>query len=115
MPALLEGPRSGREPIPGVDRALYEGWWGGILAARGRVRIVPPSLTFATELRLSGRRRTAQILSYGGGHTPSDAFLWLRDDRVLAAGDLVSHGFHPWTTDGSPEASPGGKGSSVTR
>jgi glyoxylase-like metal-dependent hydrolase (beta-lactamase superfamily II) len=41
-----------------------------------------------------------ELLTYGGGHTESDAFLLLRDDRVLYAADLVVVRSHAWVGDG---------------
>ena len=37
----------------------------------------------------------------GKGHTPSDLVLYLPDDKVLFAGDLVFSMNHPWVADGS--------------
>jgi glyoxylase-like metal-dependent hydrolase (beta-lactamase superfamily II) len=54
-----------------------------------------PDITFAERLSLHGTARTAEALTYGGGHTPSDAFVLLPNERVLFSGDLVSVGVHP--------------------
>ena len=48
-----------------------------------------PQVLFAERLVLRGSRRTAELLCYGGGHTPSDAFLFLPEDRVALMGDLA--------------------------
>jgi cyclase len=56
------------------------------------------------EQRSLGR---AQLLTYGGGHTESDAFLHLADAGVLFAADLVLVRNHAWMGDGYPEAWPG--------
>jgi glyoxylase-like metal-dependent hydrolase (beta-lactamase superfamily II) len=39
--------------------------------------------------------RTAELITFGGGHTDSDAFLFLPADRIVFAGDLVSVKNHP--------------------
>jgi cyclase len=61
-----------------------------------------PDETFEAD-RAFGR---ATALTYGGGHTLSDAVLWIEDVRVLFAADLVVEG-HPWIGDGVPQAWPG--------
>lgn len=40
------------------------------------------------------------MLSYGGGHTASDAFLWVSDVQVAFMGDLVQVGYHPFIQHG---------------
>lgn len=45
---------------------------------------------------------TAQAMSYGGGHTESDAFLLVPEAGVLVAGDLVVVGMQPWAGHGDP-------------
>ncbi len=61
-----------------------------------------PDETFVDE-RGFGR---ATAITYGGGHTLSDAVLWLPEERILFTADLVVHG-HPWIGDGDPGAWPG--------
>jgi glyoxylase-like metal-dependent hydrolase (beta-lactamase superfamily II) len=46
----------------------------------------------------------AQALTYGGGHTQSDAFLLVPDAGVLVAGDLVVVGMQPWSGHGDPRS-----------
>jgi cyclase len=55
-----------------------------------------PDDTFE-ERRDLGRCR---LLTYGGGHTESDAFLLLPDERILFAADLVVVRSHAWVGDG---------------
>jgi cyclase len=62
-----------------------------------------PDDTFVDE-RDFGR---ARAITYGGGHTLSDAILWLPQERILFAADLVVVGDHPWIGDGDPIAWPG--------
>jgi len=62
-----------------------------------------PDETFVDE-RDFGR---ARAITYGGGHTLSDAILWLPEERIVFAADLVVVGDHPWIGDGDPKAWPG--------
>lgn len=57
---------------------------------------VAPTRTFDGELDL-GR---ARLLTYGGGHTESDAFLYLPDDELAFVADLVVIDTHPWVGHG---------------
>jgi glyoxylase-like metal-dependent hydrolase (beta-lactamase superfamily II) len=66
-----------------------------------------PDETFVAERTFRGEARTVQALTYGGGHTASDAVLWLADDGILFAGDLVVVESHPWVGDGDVAAWPG--------
>jgi cyclase len=57
-----------------------------------------PDETFE-ESRDFGR---VQALTFGGGHTESDAVLLVPDAGVLVAGDLVVIGMQPWAGHGDP-------------
>jgi cyclase len=46
----------------------------------------------------------ARALTFGGGHTESDAVLLVPDAGVLVAGDLVVVGMQPWAGHGDPAA-----------
>jgi glyoxylase-like metal-dependent hydrolase (beta-lactamase superfamily II) len=59
-----------------------------------------PDETFEQE-RDFGR---ARALTYGGGHTESDAFLLVPEAGVLVAGDLVVVAMQPWTGHGDPRS-----------
>jgi glyoxylase-like metal-dependent hydrolase (beta-lactamase superfamily II) len=59
-----------------------------------------PDETFEEE-RDFGR---AKALTYGGGHTESDAFLLVPEAGVLVAGDLVVVAMQPWSGHGDPRS-----------
>ncbi|MDE1820584.1 MAG: MBL fold metallo-hydrolase [Euryarchaeota archaeon] len=73
-----------------------------VLRAAPNLHLTVPNRTFRDRLTLPGQRR-AQLLSFGSGHTESDALLHLPEDRVVCAGDLVVGGTHPNLTSGDPE------------
>ena len=95
--------RSGELRVNDVERAVYEGWFGGILATPKDLPFRAPDITFDSELILHGTRRSVRVISYGGGHSPSDVLLYLPDERIVFLGDLLSVGFHPFLSDGNPE------------
>jgi len=61
----------------------------------------PPSSSFEEQLRLPVEREAA-LLNFGSGHTESDTVLFLADDRILFAGDLIVAENHPNLISGDP-------------
>lgn len=90
-------------PYAPRERARLRGWFGGVLAAPASLRVVPPDRTFLRALTLRGARRSLELSSFGGGHSPSDVFGYLPDERILFAGDLAMVGLHPSVSDGWPD------------
>lgn len=66
--------------------------------------VVLPHVTVADRLVLHGSRRSAELLTYGGGHTLSDLFLYLPTEGIALLGDLAPVKTHPWLGHGSPAA-----------
>ena len=66
-------------------------------------RLTVPDILFEERLVIEGARRV-ELLTYGGGHTDSDVFAWLPEDRIVIAGDLCWNRIHPRTHDGHPGA-----------
>jgi cyclase len=67
------------------------------------IEIVLPTLTFTEQMTFNGSRRTAQLIHCGANHTPSDSVLWLPEDGVLLAGDIVQVQMHPSMGQGDHE------------
>jgi cyclase len=61
-----------------------------------------PNITFEKSLILHGPQRSVEVISYGGGHTQSDAILWLPQERIAFMGDLLAVNCHPYMADGDP-------------
>jgi cyclase len=62
-----------------------------------------PQLTFDSQLDLHGSQRMATLLTYGEGHSESDAFFWLPDEGIVFAGDLMIIGRHIWMGHGNSD------------
>jgi len=62
-----------------------------------------PDLLVDDELVVEDHRRV-EILTYGGGHTDSDVFVWIPEVRAVVAGDLGFQGKHPRMVDAHPAA-----------
>jgi cyclase len=84
------------------DSVLFQGYDRGHLEGLPTLKYTLPNATFDSAMNLHGSKRSAQILTLGGGHTLSDAFLYLPDDRVVFMGDLLFVDCHPYIADGSP-------------
>lgn len=61
-----------------------------------------PDTTFDEQLSFEGFARKAELYCYGGGHTGSDAILYLPEDHIAFVADLLFVRCHPYLADGSP-------------
>ncbi len=59
------------------------------------MRLRLPDITFEPRMAIQGAERQARLMTWGGGHTPSDVVMCLPDERVLFAGDLIFSRMHP--------------------
>jgi glyoxylase-like metal-dependent hydrolase (beta-lactamase superfamily II) len=58
-----------------------------------------PNVAFADSLRLDVGGREVQLLHLGRGHTAGDTAVWVPEERVLFAGDLVEARAAPYMGD----------------
>jgi glyoxylase-like metal-dependent hydrolase (beta-lactamase superfamily II) len=70
-----------------------------IAAELPHLTLTPPTQTFTDELDLG----VARVIECGAAHTDSDAVVWLRDERILFAADLIGVGNHLNLTRGDPQ------------
>ncbi|MFQ5817094.1 MAG: MBL fold metallo-hydrolase [Terriglobia bacterium] len=66
-----------------------------------QIQITLPTLTFKRHLVLHKEGRTIHMLFFRKGHTRGDVVLWLPQERVLVAGDLLTSGL-PFPRDSYP-------------
>jgi cyclase len=74
-----------------------------LLESVPEIDLTLPSFTFEKEHFLQGSNRKVELYSYGGGHSPSDAFVYLPEEKILFSGDLVFINNHPSLHTQSPE------------
>ncbi len=68
----------------------------------GDVRVTLPHITVGDRLNLHVGKRRAEIIALGSAaHTSNDLVVWLPEDRVLFAGDVVMSGAAPFCLFGS--------------
>ena len=85
-------------------RALEIGLAGDreFISVADTIRITLPDVTFDERLVLHGSARTAELVTFGAGHTESDVVLYLPAERIAFVGDLGFFHSHAWAGDGSP-------------
>ena len=59
-----------------------------------------PNWSFDEQVTFFGSRRMARLISYGAGHTEDDSILYLPDDGIVFASDLLFVNCHPYLPDG---------------
>jgi cyclase len=84
------------------DTILFEGYDRGHLDGLPTLRYTLPDVTFEDKITFRGPKRMAEVITYGGGHTVSDSFLYLPDERLAFMGDLLFVECHPYIADGNP-------------
>jgi glyoxylase-like metal-dependent hydrolase (beta-lactamase superfamily II) len=66
--------------------------------------LTQPTDTFADAMTLDLGNRTVELRYLGRGHTSGDIVVWLPDERILFAGDLVEAQAAPYMGDSYPAA-----------
>ena len=61
-----------------------------------------PDHTFTDRIEFKGSKRNVELITFGGGHTDSDAFLHLPTEKIIFTGDLLVVKNHPDLTSGHP-------------
>jgi glyoxylase-like metal-dependent hydrolase (beta-lactamase superfamily II) len=82
---------------------MWMGYYKAIKESQGNYKITLPNTFMEDTLVIKGTEREAVLFTKGKGHTESDIVLWLPDDKILFATDLLFVNCHPWLGDGFPE------------
>jgi cyclase len=83
--------------------ALWIDYHQGVADTKPVLQIRPPNVTFVERLALYGTDRLAELIPFAGGHTESDAVLFLPQEGIAFMGDLLFIGHHPYLGGGDPE------------
>ncbi|WP_369250104.1 MBL fold metallo-hydrolase [Streptomyces sp. R41] len=67
----------------------------------GHVQVTEPHVTYRDRMTLPTAGPRMELLHLGPGHTAGDTVVWLPDQRVLFAGDLLFSGATPFVLMGS--------------
>ncbi len=61
-----------------------------------------PDHTFTERAVFKGTKRSVEFITFGGGHTDSDAFLYFPAEHIIFTGDLLVTKNHPGMKSGHP-------------
>ena len=73
-----------------------------IIDAFPQLELRLPDRTFTDRLEFRGPKRAVEFVTFGGGHTESDALLHLPVERIIFTGDLLVVKNHPGLSRGHP-------------
>ena len=65
-----------------------------VLEELPHLKMVFPSVIFEKHLVIQGSNRYVELHCLGGGHSPSDAFLYLPIEKIAFMGDIVTEDLH---------------------
>ena len=102
---LKDWAESARVATDEVERLDFQ---DGVRFAQAIINTFPqlklrlPDHTFTDRVKFEGSKRAAEFTTFGGGHTDSDACLYLPAERIIFSGDLLVVKNHPGLNDGHP-------------
>jgi glyoxylase-like metal-dependent hydrolase (beta-lactamase superfamily II) len=102
-------------PMNEEERTTYQGdikLAERYMAENAATEIVLPTITFNEGLTLYSGKRTIEIRYLGRGHTSGDILVYLPNERIVVAGDLV---MSPVPYLGSPQSHPGDWGRTLEK
>jgi cyclase len=83
------------------EHKMWKAYYETYVLSNEVLKVVLPNVTMDDELNLYGSKRHVQLISNGAGHTESDLFLYLPEDQIVFAGDLLFINNQPWIGDGN--------------
>ncbi|MFI5153596.1 MAG: MBL fold metallo-hydrolase [Chitinophagales bacterium] len=102
LKALKSKNLKGMNPHELDEQIMWIGYYEALVRVNDTLKVVLPGISFIKEMIISGSKRSARLLTYGEGHTESDAFLFLPNDKIAFLGDLLFVQNQPWLGDGDP-------------
>jgi len=89
------------------ELALWIDEYQSVVESKPILQVRAPNLTFTQRLAFHGTERSAELTDFLGGHTKSDAVLFLPQEGVVFMGDLLFVRCHPWLGGCDPGRLPG--------
>jgi cyclase len=83
--------------------ALWVDYHQSVVQTKPILRIRAPNLTFVERLAFHGTGRPAEVIDFVGGHTESDAVLFLPQEGIAFMSDLLFIGHQPYLGGGDPD------------
>ena len=89
------------------ELALWIDEYQSVVEAKPILQVRAPNLTFVQRLAFHGTKRSAELTDFAGGHTESDAVLFLPQEGIAFVSDLLFVECHPWLGGCDPDRLPG--------
>jgi len=89
------------------ELALWMDEYQSVVEAKPILQVRAPNVTFVQRLAFHGTRRSAELIDFAGGHTESDAVLFLPQEGIAFVSDLLFVECHPWLGGCDPDRLPG--------
>jgi cyclase len=83
--------------------ALWIDYHKSVVETKPILQVRAPNLTFVQRLAFHGTDRSAELIDFAGGHTESDAVLFLPQEGIAFMSDLLFIGHHPYLGGGDPD------------
>jgi cyclase len=84
--------------------ALWIDYHQSVVDTKPILQIRAPNLTFEQRLAFHGTDRSAELFDFEGGHTESDAVLFLPQEGIVFMSDLLFIGHHAYLGGGDPDS-----------
>jgi cyclase len=105
--ANLESTRAAFQATEDEGQRRQLGLWvdyhQGVVDAKPTLQIRAPNVTFVERMAFHGTDRSAELIPFAGGHTESDAVLFLPEERIAFMSDLLFIGHHAYLGGGDPD------------
>ena len=92
------------EPKERNELLAWIAYYKAILDSLPALKLRHPNWSFDQGVTFYGSRRKAMLVAVGPGHSEDDAYLYLPDDGIVFAGDLLFVGCHPYLAEGDLDA-----------
>jgi cyclase len=82
---------------------MWLGYYKAIKESMGEYKITLPNVFLKDTIIIKGSKRSVLLFTEGKGPTESDIVMWLPEEKILFAGDILFLERHPWLGDGFVE------------
>lgn len=86
-----------------AEFSLWVGYYEWLAADLPTLTVYKPQITLDGNGHIHGTKRSVQLLEFENGHTGSDLVLYLPEERIVFASDLLFIHMHPYLGECRPE------------